>query len=247
MRTLNLAELTAQSVMTARVRVSALEDTTTAADVLNLTRATGLSRFPVYRERLDEVVGMVHLKDALAVPAARTRPAPRSAGDRGGAAAGPRDPAGAVAAGAAAQRAADRGGGRRVRRHGRSGHAGGHRGGDSSARCSDEHDGADADLPELLPRRPPKDGHPAWDADGRAAGSTILHPDRPGRAAGSVRDGGRLVADQLGRIPVPGDVAELPGWRLRVLDVGHHRAKHAPARCAGGPDETHPDGRDPQC
>ncbi|MEU0765341.1 transporter associated domain-containing protein, partial [Streptomyces microflavus] len=38
-------------------------------EVLNLTRATGLSRFPVYRDRIDEVVGMVHLKNALAVPA----------------------------------------------------------------------------------------------------------------------------------------------------------------------------------
>jgi CBS domain containing-hemolysin-like protein len=56
--------------MTPRVRVSALEDTATAADVLNLTRATGLSRFPVYRGRLDDITGMVHLKDALAVPAA---------------------------------------------------------------------------------------------------------------------------------------------------------------------------------
>src|SRR5919198_3369362 len=68
-RTLSLGELTAQHVMTPRVRVSALHSTATAVDVLNLTRATGLSRFPVYRERLDEVVGMVHLKDALAVPA----------------------------------------------------------------------------------------------------------------------------------------------------------------------------------
>src|SRR3954468_15517927 len=67
-RTLSLAELTAQHVMTPRVRVSALQSTATAVDVLNLTRATGLSRFPVYRDRLDEVIGMVHLKDALAVP-----------------------------------------------------------------------------------------------------------------------------------------------------------------------------------
>lgn len=36
--------------------------------MLNLTRATGLSRFPVYRERIDEITGVVHLKDALAVP-----------------------------------------------------------------------------------------------------------------------------------------------------------------------------------
>ncbi|SCF88913.1 Hemolysin, contains CBS domains, partial [Streptomyces sp. MnatMP-M27] len=67
-RTLSLGELTAQHVMTPRVRVSALHSTATAVDVLNLTRATGLSRFPVYRDRLDEVIGMVHLKDALAVP-----------------------------------------------------------------------------------------------------------------------------------------------------------------------------------
>ena len=46
--------------MTPRVRVSALEDTATAADVLNLTRATGLSRFPVYRERLDDITGIAH-------------------------------------------------------------------------------------------------------------------------------------------------------------------------------------------
>ncbi|MFE2144463.1 hemolysin family protein, partial [Streptomyces sp. NPDC059456] len=66
-RTLSLGELTAQHVMTPRVKVSALQHTATAADVLNLTRATGLSRFPVYRERIDEVTGVVHLKDALAV------------------------------------------------------------------------------------------------------------------------------------------------------------------------------------
>ncbi|WP_063836815.1 hemolysin family protein, partial [Streptomyces sp. NRRL S-15] len=67
-RTLSLAGLTAQHVMTPRVKVSALQSSATAADVLNLTRATGLSRFPVYRDRIDEVVGMVHLKNALAVP-----------------------------------------------------------------------------------------------------------------------------------------------------------------------------------
>lgn len=67
-RTISLADLTAQHVMTPRVRVSALQSSATAEDVVNLTRATGLSRFPVYRERIDEIVGMAHLKDALAIP-----------------------------------------------------------------------------------------------------------------------------------------------------------------------------------
>ncbi len=75
-RTLSLAGLTAQHVMTPRVKVSALQSSATAADVLNLTRATGLSRFPVYRDRIDEVVGMVYLKDALAVPARDRQRAP---------------------------------------------------------------------------------------------------------------------------------------------------------------------------
>ncbi len=45
-RTLHLAELTAENVMTPRVDVQALELHATAADAANLTLATGLSRFP---------------------------------------------------------------------------------------------------------------------------------------------------------------------------------------------------------
>lgn len=73
-RTLNLAELTAESVMTPRVDVAALQHDATAADVVNLTRATGFSRFPVYLDSLDEVTGTITLKDALAV---RPSAAPR--------------------------------------------------------------------------------------------------------------------------------------------------------------------------
>ncbi|HEY3478607.1 MAG TPA: hemolysin family protein, partial [Streptomyces sp.] len=68
-RTLKLADLTAENVMTPRVQVTALEAMATAEDVANATRATGLSRFPVYRGSLDAVIGTVHIKDVLAVPA----------------------------------------------------------------------------------------------------------------------------------------------------------------------------------
>ncbi|MCZ9341436.1 CNNM domain-containing protein, partial [Streptomyces sp. TRM76130] len=70
-RTLNLADLTAEHVMTPRVQVVALEAGASCADVANATRATGLSRFPVYRDTLDAVVGTAHIKDVLAVPAER--------------------------------------------------------------------------------------------------------------------------------------------------------------------------------
>jgi CBS domain containing-hemolysin-like protein len=33
-----------------------------------------------------------------------------------------------------------------------------------------------------------------------------------------------LIATRLSRIPAKGDVVELDGWRLEVLEVEHHRA-----------------------
>ncbi|MER7186672.1 hemolysin family protein, partial [Streptomyces hyaluromycini] len=68
-RTLNLADLTAENVMTPRVQVVALEVRATCEDVANATRATGLSRFPVYEDSLDSVVGTAHIKDILTMPA----------------------------------------------------------------------------------------------------------------------------------------------------------------------------------
>ncbi|MGH3324297.1 MAG: hemolysin family protein, partial [Streptomyces sp.] len=68
-RTLHLAKLTAENVMTPRVQVTSLEVQANAEDVANATRATGLSRFPVVRGGLDTVVGIVRIKDVLAVPA----------------------------------------------------------------------------------------------------------------------------------------------------------------------------------
>ncbi|MYV54827.1 hemolysin family protein [Streptomyces sp. SID3212] len=68
-RTLSLSSLTAENVMTPRVQLIALDVRATAEDVANATRATGLSRFPVYRDSLDTVVGIAHIKDVLAVPA----------------------------------------------------------------------------------------------------------------------------------------------------------------------------------
>lgn len=85
----------------------------------------------------------------------------------------------------------------------------------------DEHDAAD--LPELA-QAPPDSGRPAWDADGSCRIDTLT---RIGLAApeGPYETVAGLVADLLARIPEPGDVAELPGWLLRVEEVGHHRAE----------------------
>ncbi|MCX5499222.1 hemolysin family protein [Streptomyces sp. NBC_00053] len=220
-RTLSLAGLTAQHVMTPRVKVSALQSSATAQDVLNLTRATGLSRFPVYRERIDEVVGMIHLKDALAVPAQ----------DR------LRTPAGRIAVppllvpeSLPVEQLLQR-----LRNEQPIAVVVDEYGGTAGVvtlediieelvgEVRDEHDAEGADRPELAPAAP-EDGRPAWDAEGSCRVLTLRRigldvPDGPYETVAG------LVADLLGRIPAPGDRAELPGWRISVRQVGHYRAE----------------------
>jgi CBS domain containing-hemolysin-like protein len=79
-RSLGFAGRTAADVMTPRVRMHSLEQSATAADVVRLTRRTGLSRFPVVGEGgADDVVGVVHLKSAVAVPRERREAVPVTA------------------------------------------------------------------------------------------------------------------------------------------------------------------------
>ncbi|MFF8847251.1 hemolysin family protein [Streptomyces sp. NPDC015127] len=220
-RTLSLGHLTAQHVMTPRVKVSALQSDATAADVLNLTRATGLSRFPVYRERIDEIVGMVPLKDALAVRAGErrrvrvTRIAVQPL---------------LVPETLPVQQLLER-----LRSEQPMAVVVDEYGGTAGVvtlediveelvgEVRDEHD-AEADArPELAPVAP-EDGRPAWEADGSCRVLTLRRigldvPDGPYETVAG------LVADLLGRIPAPGDRAELPGWRLSVRQVERYRAE----------------------
>jgi len=216
-KTLGLRELTAESVMTPRVDVAALQQDASAADVLNLTRATGLSRFPVYAHSLDEVTGTVTLKDALAIPAERrdrtrvrhlasapllvpeTLPAERLLELLRS-----REPMAVV-----------------VDEYG--GTAGVVTIEDIVeelvGEVQDEHD--PADTPDLRPL-PPEHGLPVWDADGRTRTDQLdsigLHaPEGPYETLAG------LLADLLGKIPAVGEHAELPGWRLTVTAVDRHR------------------------
>lgn len=67
-RTLRFTELTAADVMTPRTRVESLHRLEPASAVLELSGRTGFSRFPVIDEDRDDVVGVVHVKQAVAVP-----------------------------------------------------------------------------------------------------------------------------------------------------------------------------------
>jgi CBS domain containing-hemolysin-like protein len=78
-RSLNFARLSAADVMTPRPSVHALSADDTADDVVQLARRTGHSRFPVYQDSMDDIVGVVHLKAAIGVPRDRRGDVPAAA------------------------------------------------------------------------------------------------------------------------------------------------------------------------
>ncbi|MFF7472001.1 CNNM domain-containing protein [Streptomyces sp. NPDC008092] len=226
-RTLNLADLTAENVMTPRVQVVALEVRATCEDVANATRATGLSRFPVYEDNLDSVVGTAHIKDIVAMPAeerSRVRVAQVM-----------REPL-LVPESLTVDRLLDRLGGRRT-----------------MAVVIDEYGGTAgvATLEDIVEEvvgevRDEHDPHETPDlapAGADAAGRTLYSADGAARMDQLARVGLRapegpyetlagLVAAELGRIPETGDAVEVAGWRLDVVDAAGRRAArvllHAP-------------------
>ena len=226
-RTLNLADLTAENVMTPRVQVVALDVRATCEDVANVTRATGLSRFPVYRDTLDAVVGTAHVKDVVALPADRRAHTPVSDLMR--------EPL-LVPGSLTVDRLLDRLSGRRtmavvIDEYG--GTAGVATLEDIVeevvGEVRDEHD--PHETPDLARAGTDKDGRPLFSADGAAR---VDHLARVGLRApeGPYETLAGLVAAELGRIPDVGDTFEVAGWRLDVVDATGHRAArvllHAP-------------------
>ncbi len=63
---LSVRDVAVEDVMVPRADIRAVETATTIADVAKVMSESGHSRLPVYRDRLDDVVGMVHIKDLLA-------------------------------------------------------------------------------------------------------------------------------------------------------------------------------------
>src|SRR6202012_1318935 len=63
---LKLRDKTVADVMVPRVDIVAIAAATPLDDVLRLIQTEAHSRYPVHRETLDDVIGMVHIKDVLA-------------------------------------------------------------------------------------------------------------------------------------------------------------------------------------
>ncbi|UZN04607.1 hemolysin family protein [Cellulomonas sp. S1-8] len=76
---IDFSTLTAVDVMTDRTRLVVVRRDESAADVMALARQTGHSRFPVIGDSVDDVVGLVHLRKAMAVPHGRRGEVPAGA------------------------------------------------------------------------------------------------------------------------------------------------------------------------
>ena len=63
---LKLRDKTVRDVMVPRVDIVAISADMPLDDVVRLIQAEAHSRYPVYRESLDDVIGMIHIKDVLA-------------------------------------------------------------------------------------------------------------------------------------------------------------------------------------
>ena len=67
-RSLSFGDKTASDVMTPRTQMRTLREAEPVVAVIEATRATGHSRFPVIGDGFDDVRGLVHVKKAVAVP-----------------------------------------------------------------------------------------------------------------------------------------------------------------------------------
>src|SRR3546814_17464299 len=76
---LHFGEQTVDDVAVPRADIIAISESASFAEIVALLAEAGHSRLPVYRENLDEVVGMIHVKDVFAVLAEGRTPQPRIA------------------------------------------------------------------------------------------------------------------------------------------------------------------------
>src|SRR3546814_18319623 len=73
---LHFGEETVDDVAVPRSDIIAIDESASFQDIVALFAEAGHSRLPVYRENLDEVVGMFHVKDVFAVLAEGRPPPP---------------------------------------------------------------------------------------------------------------------------------------------------------------------------
>ncbi len=64
---LEFGDTTAREIMTPRIDVAMMEDTNTVDSALKLFNDTGFSRIPVYHDSVDNIIGVLNVKDVFSV------------------------------------------------------------------------------------------------------------------------------------------------------------------------------------
>jgi len=216
---LHFGERDAGDVGVPRADIVAIEEQTDFAHLVQVFAEAGVSRLPVYREKLDTIVGMVHIKDVFAILAAGSPP-PENIKEL------IRQPLFVPMSRGALDLLADM---RQTRVH--------------LAVVLDEYSGTEGlvtiedlieeivgeiedehdDAPEAM--LIPLDGG-AWEADARVELEDVgeLVDRRLAEADSDVDTIGGLTAVLAGHVPTAGDCIEHPsGWRIEVVDADERR------------------------
>ncbi len=210
-KSIRLAGKQADDAMVPRVEVVVIEADASVADLAALSVATGHSRFPVSREHIDDVAGVVHVKSLFAVPVRDRQSTPVSQLMK---------PVLAVPESRDLDDMLDD-----LRT-----------GAGQLAVVIDEHGGTAGiiTLEDVLEEIVGEidDEHDSSTPERtrtESRGSTVLpaslHVDEVFEATGFAMPEGAyetlagLVLDRLGHIPVPGEIVTMDGWRLEVVAV----------------------------
>ncbi|GAB3482303.1 hemolysin family protein [Amycolatopsis cihanbeyliensis] len=214
-RSLRFGERTAEELMTPRVQVESLTVDDTINDLVELSRRTGFSRFPVYAEDLDDVQGAVHIKQAFTVPRAERDTVPIGSVMR---------PLPTVPESLPGDSLLDRLRDSRFQLALVVDEYGGTAGmvtledvveeiiGD----VRDEHDALEAPTSRRL-------GTDSWMVSGQLRADEVFDISGFRMPEGDYETVAGLLLERLGRIPEAGDQLEVDGWRFTVTRMDRHR------------------------
>ena len=70
---LEFGDTTAREIMTPRIDVTLMEDTTSFEEAIRIFSETGLSRIPVYHDQIDNITGILNVKDVFSAMVTRRK------------------------------------------------------------------------------------------------------------------------------------------------------------------------------
>lgn len=214
-KSLRFGGRTAEELMTPRVQIESLTVTDSISDLVELSRRTGFSRFPVYTQDLDDVEGAVHVKQVFTVDprdhdtvrvGSIMRPVPTLPESLPGDAVLARlrdsrfqvamvvDEYGGTAGLVTLEDVVE----------------------EIIGDVRDEHDEGEAPASQQL-------DVDTWLVSGQLRADEVTELTGFRMPEGDYETIAGMLLEQLGRIPVTGDSVDVDGWRLTVLTMDRHR------------------------